>query len=103
MIPLPKNTIDLTGQTFGRLMVIEYAGREPFSGHALWHCLCVCDAVCVVRGSNLRTGRTVSCGCFRRDPIVRQAARVLTPRWRRKAIAKLKAGARRKPKKMSAA
>lgn len=60
------NAIDLTGQTFGRLLVIEEAPLEPDSPHGrgvFWRCQCACGAVCLKRGSYLRGGDTVSCGC----------------------------------------
>jgi len=93
-IPLPRNTVDLTGQPFGRLTVLEYAGREPAphagrGGHALWLCECVCNARVTVRGARLRAGRIVSCGCQRADPLIRQAARLTIPERTRKRIARL--------------
>lgn len=55
--------IDLTGQRFGRLTVIERAGKTP-QGRAKWKCKCDCGKVVNVTGTNLRTGETTSCGCF---------------------------------------
>jgi hypothetical protein len=50
---------DLLGKRFGRLIVVrwERCGR--------WACECDCGALKVVFGSNLRKGRTLSCGCLR--------------------------------------
>lgn len=58
--------IDLTGQRFGRLIVIEQAGRDV-GGQALWNCQCDCGKQCVVRGMCLRNGNTQSCGCFLKE------------------------------------
>lgn len=58
--------IDLTGQRFGRLVVIERAGSST-SGFALWRCRCDCGKEIVVRGPLLRNGTTKSCGCFRSE------------------------------------
>lgn len=58
--------IDLTGQTFGRLTVVERAGRTK-SNNALWKCKCECGNEIVVRSTTLRNGETKSCGCFRRE------------------------------------
>ena len=55
--------IDLTGQRFGRLTVIERAGKD-YIGQAMWRCRCDCGNVTVVAGGNLRTGNTKSCGCY---------------------------------------
>lgn len=56
---------NLTGQFFGRLEVKERAEANTRSGKAQWICLCKCGRTCVVIGDNLRTGHTISCGCFR--------------------------------------
>ena len=58
--------IDLTGQRFGRLLVIKEAGRAK-NGHVLWRCKCSCGNDVTVQGDNLRLGRTTSCGCFCRE------------------------------------
>jgi hypothetical protein len=58
--------IDLTGQRFGRLLVQAREGRDAV-GRALWRGHCDCGQVRRVLGANLRSGRTRSCGCFRRE------------------------------------
>lgn len=58
--------IDLTGQRFSRLLVLEESGREE-SGNILWKCRCDCGAIKVVCGVSLRSGHTKSCGCLRRE------------------------------------
>lgn len=59
--------IDLTGQKFGRLVVIECVGRDKHK-HILWKCVCNCPngekTECIVDGGHLRTGHTRSCGCL---------------------------------------
>jgi hypothetical protein len=59
--------IDLTGLTFGRLLVVE-RGTGP---RAKWVCRCECGNVVEVQGGNLRSGNTRSCGCLRRERITR--------------------------------
>jgi hypothetical protein len=49
----PEN---LTGREFGKLTAIEYAGASQ------WHCRCACGAETLVYASNLKTGRSTSCG-----------------------------------------
>ena len=59
---------DLTGQRFGRLVVISY--NEEVSKqkkHSFWNCKCDCGNECVVRGCYLKSGHTTSCGCYNRD------------------------------------
>lgn len=58
--------MDLTGQTFGRLTVVEYAGAAK-NGNARWLCKCACGNTTVVDGYRLRKGTTTSCGCYRRE------------------------------------
>lgn len=58
--------IDLTGQRFGRLVVICENGRAK-NGSVIWLCKCSCGNEVTVHGSELRRGKTQSCGCFRRD------------------------------------
>lgn len=55
--------IDLTGQTFGRLTVIEQAHRPGQRPH--WLCHCQCGNEVVIVGWTLRSGHTRSCGCVR--------------------------------------
>ena len=58
--------IDMQGQKFGRLTVIEKAETEV-QGHsriARWKCVCECGGETIVRGSSLRSGHTQSCGCY---------------------------------------
>ena len=55
---------DLEGQRFGDLLVLEYAGADPW-GKALWKCTCTCGNETTVTGSNLRRGITKACGCLR--------------------------------------
>lgn len=65
--------IDMTGQRFGRLTVLErvedycldYYGWTDRK--AMWRCRCDCGAEVTVIGANLRRGATRSCGCLRSD------------------------------------
>lgn len=38
---IPKFRVDLTGQKFGKLKVLEYAGRNE-RGNSVWLCICNC-------------------------------------------------------------
>lgn len=64
-----KPLIDLTGKVFGRLTVIEQRGNS--GGKALWACVCSCGRETVVRGVHLRSGRQVSCGCWKSENTAR--------------------------------
>lgn len=56
--------VDLKGWVFGRLTVL--ARSNPAGGRAFWDCLCECGGEAVVSGTNLRRGKTKSCGCLRK-------------------------------------
>lgn len=58
--------IDLTGQQFGRLTVISFAGTDK-NGKALWKCICDCGTEKVITANSLRRGATKSCGCLNRE------------------------------------
>ncbi len=59
--------IDLTGQKFGRLTVLEKVGKK--NRQVTWNCICDCGRKCVVTGDKLRNGNTKSCGCFHKERI----------------------------------
>jgi len=56
------NFIDLTGQRFGRLVVKSYSHK--YDRYSYWLCVCDCGKTAVVRGANLKSGKTRSCGCL---------------------------------------
>ena len=58
--------IDLTGQKFGRLTVVERVEDYKFKG-VYWLCECECGNTKIVQGKNLKSGNTQSCGCFRME------------------------------------
>lgn len=62
---------DLTGQVFGRLTVLGYAGKGS-SGRTSWHCRCTCGEVIVAKGNALKSGHYSSkCNCVSCHPIER--------------------------------
>lgn len=58
---------DITGQTFGRLTVVRLSCQRSPQGKAKWHCKCVCGNSAIVVSSQLRSGKTSSCGCLQRE------------------------------------
>lgn len=68
---MSKPVIDITGQKFGKLTVVERAENSApckghTRGHVRWLCECECGNTTVVRTGNLRKGHTTSCGCVSR-------------------------------------
>jgi hypothetical protein len=61
---------DLTGQRFGRLTVASLvASPAGTQTPTKWVCLCDCGSSLIVRGYNLKSGNTLSCGCLQKDRV----------------------------------
>jgi hypothetical protein len=59
------NVKDLTGKTFGELLVIGPAPRpEGKKGRSVyWECMCTCFKEVVIRSDSLVQGKSTTCGC----------------------------------------
>jgi hypothetical protein len=55
--------IDLTGQRFSKWTVVGHANTKNYK--VFWLCRCDCGNEVVVNGSNLRSGHSKSCGCWK--------------------------------------
>ena len=55
--------VDLTGQRFGRLVVVNSNGKDKYK-NILWECLCDCGKTTESVGYSLRSGDKKSCGCL---------------------------------------
>lgn len=64
---LGRNLKDMTGQRFGRLLVIQRDGTYLKNRVAVWLCQCDCGNITSVRGTSLRCGTTQSCGCLSKE------------------------------------
>lgn len=60
--------IDITGQKFGRLTVIEDVGRNKRK-QVIWLCKCECGNTVKTNCTSLRNGNTTSCGCYNKEVI----------------------------------
>jgi hypothetical protein len=59
---------DIAGQRFGRWTVVQHIGRESASSRDhRWLCRCDCGTERSVKGSDLRAGKSASCGCAGRE------------------------------------
>lgn len=63
-----SNVIDMTGLQIGRWRVIKQAPSDK-GGQAMWVCQCACsnNTISVVRGADLRSGKSLSCGCLHNE------------------------------------
>ena len=62
--------VDRTGQVFGKLTVLEQAGRDKLK-KVLCRCKCECGSETVVVSGSLVTGNTTSCGCVLKAAITK--------------------------------
>lgn len=58
---------DLTGKKFGFWRVIKRVENHPATRSAQWLCECECGTKRIVRGSQLKGGKSKSCGCHKND------------------------------------
>lgn len=63
-----SNKVDRTGHRYGRLVVIREVEKEK-PGVLKWLCRCDCGNEVKVRGMNLTSGNTTSCGCYNIEKI----------------------------------
>lgn len=56
---------DLIGRKFGRLTVTTYLMSRP--GRTRWGCLCECGTEVEVLAEKLKSRKTQSCGCLRKE------------------------------------
>lgn len=74
---MSRKLIDLTGQKFGLLTVLERDFTKKDKKHSYWICQCSCENKTIksFMGDNLRGGRVNSCGCLRHQhsPIYKDA------------------------------
>lgn len=59
--------LNLTGQRFERLVVVQKCSERGKGGEVYWLCKCDCGAEVRSQASPLKMGRTKSCGCLSRD------------------------------------
>lgn len=60
-------TGDLSGKTFGKLLVLSQVSRRDSSGQKYYKCQCKCSKKTIIEvpASALRNGHTKSCGCLK--------------------------------------
>ena len=58
--------IDITGKTFGKWTVIKRAENDKYKS-ARWLCRCECGNEHIVRGADLRSGKSKNCGCVNKN------------------------------------
>lgn len=68
--------IDMTGWVMAehgvpdsRLSVVQASNSRAADGTVKWICRCSCGTTCIVSGCNLRSGKTLSCGCYQKERV----------------------------------
>ncbi len=61
--PKRRDFIDLTGQKFDKLLVVDFAGI--IKQKAFWLCKCDCGKIATLQSWPLRKGKVKSCGCLK--------------------------------------
>lgn len=57
---------DRTGELYGRLTAIKWVDSDE-RGQTKWSCQCICGNQVTVRGNDLQSGATKSCGCLQKE------------------------------------
>lgn len=61
----PYRKVDILGQTFGTLTVLEFVGESRMRQ---WRCRCTCGREILANGQNLRSGNTRTCNDRKAHP-----------------------------------
>ena len=80
-MPRKEQVIDLTGQRFGRLVVVKRAPNIVYKNGSYttaWECLCDCGNKTIVAGGHLKKKKhgTKSCGCVAKENAKKQLNRI---------------------------
>ena len=62
-----SNTIDLVGKRFTKLLVKKLLKERGNKGQLKWECLCDCGNKHITSGESIRSGKSKSCGCLRKE------------------------------------
>ena len=58
---------DLTGQRFGRLLVVAPTNKRTKNRRVIFECVCDCGNTCYAVGQSLLSGAKQSCGCLQKE------------------------------------
>ena len=61
-----KARVDVVGQRFGRWVVVADSDERPGNRRSV-SCVCDCGGEALVNVCHLRSGRSVSCGCYKQE------------------------------------
>ena len=64
---MARKKLDLKGENFGRLGVIQFYDVRKSDRRSRWLCKCECGNEVIAVGSELKRGNTLSCGCLTKE------------------------------------
>lgn len=59
--------LNLARKRFGNIFVLHEDTKNHSQDDSFWVCLCICGNETTIRGTDIKNGRTKSCGCLRRE------------------------------------
>lgn len=60
-------SLNLNGQKFGYWTVLNKTEKRASNGGVYWHCKCKCGKEKDVLGNSLKSGKSLSCGCLKKE------------------------------------
>lgn len=73
---IETSRLNLVGETYGRLTVLEDAPKRDNVSGIEYICQCKCGNICIVRSELLRNGSTKSCGCLKTEIAIKNIERI---------------------------
>jgi hypothetical protein len=58
---------ELTGKTFNRWTVLGKSDKKTNANKILWKCQCECKTIREIVGTDLKYGKSRSCGCLKKE------------------------------------
>lgn len=71
---IPASIVDMKGQRFGRLLIVQQTEERGQDGTVMWKCRCDCGNERVTDRNALQTGNVRSCGCLFKDTMQQRHA-----------------------------
>lgn len=62
-----NQNLDNIGKIFGRWTIIEFSHKDEKQRALYWKCKCVCGNEGIIRYSQLKQGKSKSCGCYQKE------------------------------------
>lgn len=76
------------GKKFGRLTIIGIEEKRDKNKHLFYKCLCDCGKEKIILSTNIKYGKTTSCGCYQKERIrdsikIKESRKILTEKHRK--------------------